>query len=71
SAASLLTLRAVERFDQILPTAAALLAPAGRLALLIGQPQVPRAHALLPALNWSPPIPIPQSNSRILLTVTV
>jgi 16S rRNA (guanine527-N7)-methyltransferase len=66
--ASLLTLRAVERFDAILPTAATLLAPAARIALLIGRPQVPRAQALVPSLHWSPPIPIPQSNARVLLT---
>ena len=66
--ATLVTLRAVERFHEILPAAAALLSPRGRLALLIGQPQVPRAHQLLPTLQWTKPIPIPQSESRVLLT---
>lgn len=66
--AALVTLRAVERFDEILPTAAALLAPHGRLALLIGQSQVARAHALLPALDWTNPLSVPQSESRVLVT---
>jgi 16S rRNA (guanine(527)-N(7))-methyltransferase RsmG len=65
---AVLTLRAVERFDAILPIAATLLAPGGRLALLIGQAQVPRAHELAPSLQWSEPIPIPESDSRVLLT---
>jgi 16S rRNA (guanine527-N7)-methyltransferase len=68
ASATLVTLRAVERFDEILPIAAALLAPKGRLALLIGQSQVARAHELLPALHWAKPLPIPLSESRVLLT---
>ena len=63
----LVTLRAVERFESILPTAAALVAPAGRLALLIGAAQQSEAHSTLPDLHWSSPIPIPESRSRVLL----
>jgi len=65
--ADIVTLRAVERFDQVLPAAARLLAPGGRLALLIGQAQVARTHALLPEFLWSEPVPIPSSSNRILL----
>ena len=61
------TLRAVEHFETILPIAAALLAPAGRLALLIAAAQQAQARALLPHLTWSAPAPIPTSRSRILL----
>ncbi len=61
------TLRAVERFEAILPTAAALVAPAGRLALLISSAQQTAARSALPDLTWSNPIPVPQSRSRILL----
>ena len=68
ASAGLLTLRAVERFDEVLPTAATLLAPESRLALLIGQSQVPRAQELLPSRRWLDPIPIPRSQSRVLLT---
>jgi 16S rRNA (guanine527-N7)-methyltransferase len=64
---SLLTLRAVERFDSILPMAPGLLSPTGRLALLIGQAQVRRVHAVAPSLLWSPPVPIPLSQERALL----
>jgi 16S rRNA (guanine527-N7)-methyltransferase len=63
----LVTLRAVERFEAILPAAAALLAPAGRLALLISTPQQAQARSTLPHLVWSHPVPIPHSRSRILL----
>ena len=61
------TLRAVERFEAILPTAAALVAPAGRLALLISSAQQSQAGSTLPNLVWSEPAPVPQSRSRILL----
>jgi 16S rRNA (guanine527-N7)-methyltransferase len=61
------TLRAVERFEHILPTAAALVAPTGRLALLIGAAQCDQAVAILPHFRWSVPVPVPQSSSRILL----
>jgi 16S rRNA (guanine527-N7)-methyltransferase len=66
--AAVVTLRAVEHFESALPVAARLLAPGGRLALLIGQSQVDRALQLLPTLHWSDPIPVPISASRILLT---
>jgi 16S rRNA (guanine527-N7)-methyltransferase len=63
-------LRAVERFDSILPMAARLLAPDGRLALLIGSVQRDRAYTVLPTLSWSNPLPVPLSRSRILLIGT-
>ena len=61
------TLRAVERFDQILPTAATLVAPAGRLALLIGEAQLRTVRELLPNHTLDTPIRIPNSFSRILV----
>ncbi len=61
------TLRAVERFSNILPTAAALLAPSGRLALLIASSQLAQAQSILPLIAWQPPIPVPESTSRVLL----
>ena len=66
----MVTLRAVERFDDILPTAASLLRPEGRLALLIGSSQQAIAEATLPRISWNESIPIPQSRSRILLIGT-
>ena len=62
------TLRAVERFESILPIAAALVAPAGRMALLIGASQQPQAQASLPEFTWSEASPVPNSRARILLT---
>ena len=65
--APIVTLRAVERFDQILPIAAARLAPGGTLALLVGASQAAAARQLLPNLDWDPPVPMPSSTARILL----
>jgi len=61
------TLRAVERLPDVLPTAAALLAPHGRLALLISSAQLAPTRSTLPNVTWDSPIPIPQSQSRVLL----
>jgi 16S rRNA (guanine527-N7)-methyltransferase len=61
------TMRAVERFESILPTAARLVAPGGHLALLIGSTQQSAARYALPDLSWLDPIPIPLSQSRVLL----
>jgi len=60
------TVRAVERFLSILPIAARLVAPGGRLALLIGESQLKTAHDTLPKLSWEPPIQIPRSDARVL-----
>ncbi len=68
---NVVTLRAVERFAHALPIAATLLAPSGRLALLIASSQLDQARSTLPHLSWHSPIPIPQSKSRILLTGNV
>jgi 16S rRNA (guanine527-N7)-methyltransferase len=64
------TLRAVERFAAALRIASCLLIPAGRLALLVGNSQVDTARSTLPTFAWDPPILIPQSESRVLLTGT-
>jgi 16S rRNA (guanine527-N7)-methyltransferase len=61
------TLRAVERLADILPVADALLAPGGRLALLIASSQLESTRSTLPNLSWDPPVPIPHSKSRQLL----
>jgi 16S rRNA G527 N7-methylase RsmG len=63
----LITVRAVERFEAVIPIAVRLVASCGRLALLLGAGQVDKAHALVRTLRWLAPIPIPQSASRVLL----
>jgi 16S rRNA (guanine(527)-N(7))-methyltransferase RsmG len=59
------TLRAVEHFETILPRAVALLSPNGTLALLIGAAQTPGLTTLT-TVNCHPPIPVPQSHARVL-----
>jgi 16S rRNA (guanine527-N7)-methyltransferase len=63
--ADVVTLRAVERFETILPQAAALLAPKAILALLISTTQIPHLTKLT-GLKWNPPIPVPQAHTRVL-----
>jgi 16S rRNA (guanine527-N7)-methyltransferase len=64
--ADIVTLRAVERFDAILPIAARLVGPAGRLALLIGSSQLPTLQTMLPDFRFPSPIAVPHSQSRVL-----
>jgi 16S rRNA (guanine527-N7)-methyltransferase len=59
------TLRAVEHFAAIIPQAVTLLAPRATLALLIGAAQIPYLMTLT-AMKWHPPIPVPQSHTRML-----
>lgn len=68
--ADVVTLRAVERFEMILPVAAHLVAPGGRLALLIGHAQVHSARDLVPNSLWAEPVPVPHSDHRTLLIGT-
>jgi len=65
--AELVTLRAVEHFEEALAAALLLVAPRGRLALLIGEGQKDRALSQLPAGTVSS-ISLPASQQRILLT---
>ncbi|MDP9159720.1 MAG: 16S rRNA (guanine(527)-N(7))-methyltransferase RsmG [Acidobacteriota bacterium] len=58
-------LRAVEKFDSILPIAEGLLGRSGRLVLLVSERQMPRAKCLTD-LTWHPSIPIPLSAARVL-----
>ena len=60
------TLRAVENFGTILPVAARLVPPSGRLALLIGESQVEAASKLVGGFEWSKPAHIPLSTARVL-----
>ncbi|HZQ20820.1 MAG TPA: 16S rRNA (guanine(527)-N(7))-methyltransferase RsmG [Terriglobales bacterium] len=68
--ADLVTLRAVETFERVLPIAHSLTKPKGRIAILIGSVQVEQARALLPEVKWQFPVAVPNSRSRVLLTGT-
>ena len=66
----LVTLRAVERFESALEIATGLLAPSGRLALLIGSAQVEAARNHARYLQWSEPLAVPLSDARVLFVGT-
>ena len=63
----IVTLRAVEKFDTVLPVAASLVAPGGYLCLLIGAAQAEAIHKSLPGLRFSTPSAIPQSRDRMIV----
>jgi 16S rRNA (guanine527-N7)-methyltransferase len=65
--AEIVTLRAVERFENVLPIAVRLVVPGGRLALLVGERQVQRARQFGNMFRWSEPLRIPLSSNRVLL----
>ncbi len=67
AAFDLVTLRAVERFVEVLPMAAQLVVPSGRIALLIGSGQVEEARSVLGSVRWEGAVAIPGSRSRVLL----
>jgi 16S rRNA (guanine527-N7)-methyltransferase len=61
----LVTLRAVEKFEAILPVAGGLVQEGGRLAVMVGTAQVATAAEVLPGA-WQEPIPIPLSTTRVI-----
>lgn len=63
--ADLVVLRAVERFEAILPAAAGLVGDGGRLGILIGESQASVARKLLKG-DWQDPVPIPESSKRVV-----
>ncbi len=63
--AELVTLRAVEKFERVLPLAESLVAPDGRLALLVGVSQ--RINVEMADRGyWSDSLVIPNSRQRVL-----
>jgi 16S rRNA (guanine527-N7)-methyltransferase len=64
--ADLVTMRAVESFETVLPQLTRFLSTRGTLALLISEPQL-RALDNLTNLNWEMPSPIPLSERRIIV----
>jgi len=65
--ADVVTLRAVEKFENILPVAAKFVRPRGKLALLIGKQQVPVAQNLLQPWQFEPLLRFPGSENRGIL----
>ena len=65
--ADVVTLRAVEQFQETLPIAAGLTAPGGRLCLMIGSSQLQRARqSLADKWGWRDPVSIPMSTARVI-----
>jgi 16S rRNA (guanine527-N7)-methyltransferase len=67
--AELVTMRAVEKFERALLAASGLVAPGGRIGLMIGASQVPVARRT-EGIAWGEPINIPGGHSRVLLIGT-
>jgi 16S rRNA (guanine527-N7)-methyltransferase len=66
--ADLVTLRAVEKFERALPVAAKLVAPGGRVCLLIGAGQVGKALKIMgDAWSWEKPVAVPRSKERVVV----
>jgi 16S rRNA (guanine527-N7)-methyltransferase len=61
------TLRAVERFEMVLPVAGGLVAAPGRLAIMVGAAQSGRVRELAPGLVWDTPVALPLSSQRNFL----
>lgn len=68
--AALVTMRAVEKFEQALPTAVGLAEGNGEIALMIGGSQADVARELAPEIEWGDAVSIPGGHSRVLLPGT-
>jgi 16S rRNA (guanine527-N7)-methyltransferase len=66
--ADVVTIRAVESFNTVLPIAAKLVGEGGMLVLLIGARQVEVVMSGLAQFSWSEPKPIPLSDNRVILS---
>ena len=67
SSFDVVTLRAVERLNAILPVALKLLPLGGQLALFVSSLQLEATRSTLTSVDWEPPIPIPNSQARLFL----
>ncbi len=61
------TLRAVERFESIIPVAAGLVTAGGRLVVMSGEAQLNRVRELVPGLKWDLPVRLPLSSNRVMI----
>jgi len=62
----IVTLRAVERFQAVLPVATRLVRHGGHVVLLVGRDQQAEASKA-PGLTWQSPLAVPGSTQRIIL----
>ncbi len=60
-------LRAVERFESILPVAADLAGSPGCLAIMMGEAQLKMVRELVSTLRWAKPVRLPMSANRVLI----
>jgi 16S rRNA (guanine527-N7)-methyltransferase len=67
SKGDVVTLRAVERLESILPVAAGLVGSAGFLAMMVGEAQLIGISDLVPGLHWAEPARLPLSANRVLI----
>jgi len=66
--ADIVMLRAVEQFERVTAVAAALVAPGGKLCLLVGSHQAETIGKMTPERwAWQPPIKIPLSTGRVIV----
>ncbi|HET9283452.1 MAG TPA: 16S rRNA (guanine(527)-N(7))-methyltransferase RsmG [Candidatus Angelobacter sp.] len=65
--AAMVTMRAVERFEQALPTALNLVGQEGQIALMIGESQAELARNLASDVEWREAVRVPGGHSRVLL----
>jgi 16S rRNA (guanine527-N7)-methyltransferase len=70
AAVDLVTMRAVEAFTRSLPVAVNLTKAGGRLGIMIGASQVSAAQAATRCVVWEEAVPIPGSESRVVLEGT-
>lgn len=68
--ADIVTMRAVESFEDALPVAVNLVDISGKVALLIGSSQVEAAEKLCNSVKWENPLGVPRSDFRTLLIGT-
>jgi 16S rRNA (guanine527-N7)-methyltransferase len=67
SGGEIVTLRAVEHFESILPVVARMLRSSGCLALMVGEAQVGGIRKGLPSLKWAEAVRLPLSDNRVLI----
>jgi 16S rRNA (guanine527-N7)-methyltransferase len=70
SAAGLVTMRAVEKFDRTLAVALGLVRPGGRIALMIGVAQLAQTESFGGIVAWERPQTMPGGTARVLLVGT-